>query len=128
MLTGCFALLLVGLLFSPATSHSLEIAIDISPNVLNLQSKGTVVTVHTDIAYSSVDASSVFLNEIAIDWWKADDCGNFVAKFLMEDVKALENLFIGDYNTFVIEGSTVNGESFEGEQDILIIDVVPRGR
>jgi len=128
MLTGCFALLLVGLLFSPATSHSLEIAIDISPNVLNLQSQGTVVTVHTDIAYSSVDASSVFLNEIAIDWWKADDCGNFVAKFLMEDVKALENLFIGDYNTFVIEGSTVNGESFEGEQDILIIDVVPRGR
>jgi len=128
MLTGCFALLLVGLLFSPATSHSLEIAIDISPNVLNLQSQGTVVTVHTDIAYSSVDASSVFLNEIAIDWWKADDCGNFVAKFLMEDVKALANLFIGDYNPFVIEGSNVNGESFEGEQDILIIDVVPRGR
>jgi len=45
MITGCCVLLLVGLLVSPATSFSLDITIDISPNVLNIQSQGTVVTV-----------------------------------------------------------------------------------
>lgn len=128
-MTGCCMLLLAGLLISPATSYSeeLEIEIDIAPNVLNIQSAGTVVTVHTDIAYWMVEAYTLELNGIEISSWKADNQGNFVAKFLMDEVKALD-LELGDYNEFELEGKTRDGVEFFGTQEILIIDVVPKGR
>jgi len=104
-----------------------ETVIDVSPNVLNIQSKSTVVTVHTDIAYSIVIGASVFLNDVAIDWWKSDDRGNFVAKFMSDEIKTLEGLIIGDYNTLVLTGYTTDRETFIGTQDILVIDNVPEG-
>jgi hypothetical protein len=124
---GCFVLFSF-LFFSPATSYSetIEIQIDVSPNVLNIQSEGTVVTVHTNISYSRVDAPSVTLNDIAISWWKDDNRGNFVAKFSMDEVKLLE-LEPGGYNTFELVGFTTGGEKFWGEQEIVVIDVLPRG-
>ena len=71
-------------LLYPAAAFSTEIPIqiDVAPNVLNIQSQGAIVTVHTDIAYSAVDGASVYLNGVAIQWWKADARGNFVAKFV----------------------------------------------
>ncbi len=128
MITGCCVLLLAGLLVSPAISHSFEIEIDISPNVLNIQSEGTVVTVHTDIAYWAVNVHSVFLNDVYIQSWKADNQGNFVAKFSMETVKELPELIIGDYNTLTITGADTDGKAFVGEQKIKVIDVIPQGR
>jgi hypothetical protein len=128
MITGCCVLLLVGLLVSPAISYSEEIEIDVAPNVLNIQSSGTVVTVHTDIAYWVVDVSSVFLNGVLIQSWKADDQGNFVAKFSMDTIKALDGLVIGGYNTLQLIGLDTDGEAFAGEQEIKVIDVDPRGR
>ena len=137
---GCFVLFSF-LFFSPATSYSdeidIEIEIDVAPNVLNIQSEGTVVTVHTDIPYSSVDAptvslvydSTVPLNEIEISWWKDDNRGNFVAKFSMDEVKSLfEEDDMEKYNTytFVLEGFTTVGDKFSGEQDIIVIDVLPK--
>ena len=72
----------------PAQCHALEtIMIDVSPNVINIQSQSTVVTVHTDIAFSLVVGASVYLNGVAIDWWKSDDRGNFVAKFDSDEIK-----------------------------------------
>ena len=124
---GCFVLLSV-LFFNPAASHSFEAAIDIAPNVLNIQSQGTVVTVHTDISYYLVDVCTVYLNGIAISSWKADNRGNFVAKFSMDEVKVLEGLVIGDYNPIQMVGLTKDGEPFVGEQEIKVIDVVPQGR
>jgi len=67
--------------FFPNTSTTLvfDTEIDIAPNVLNIQSESVVVTVHTDIVYSAVIGSSVFFNGVAINHWKADAQGNFVA-------------------------------------------------
>jgi len=124
---GCFVLFSF-LFFSPATSYSETIEIDVAPNVLNIQSQGTVVTVHTDISYWLVDVSSVYLNGILISSWKADDRGNFVAKFSMDDVKLLDGLKIGDYNELTLLGLTKDGEPFVGEQEIKVIDVMPQGR
>ena len=124
---GCFVLFSF-LFFSPATSYSFDATIDVAPNVLNIQSQGTVVTVHTDIAYGDVDVSSVFLNGILISSWKADDRGNFVAKFSMDEVKSLDGLVIGGYNTLQLVGVTNDGESFVGEKDIKVIDVMSQGR
>jgi hypothetical protein len=66
--------LLSGLLFSlPLSGISQEVIdIQVSPNVLNLQNNGQVVTVHTEIAYSLVVAETVYMNGIAINSWKAD--------------------------------------------------------
>lgn len=122
----CMALALV-LFQAPAKCYGFDIEIDVSPNVLNIQSNSTIVTVHTDIAYSLVVGASVFLNGVAIDWWKSDDRGNFVAKFVSDEIKTLDGLKIGDYNTLTLNGFTTAGEAFIGTQDILVIDNVPEG-
>lgn len=118
------ALMLVGLAM-PCSAE--EIAIDVAPNTLNLASSGQVVTVHTDIAYWYVDVSSVYLNGLLIQSWKADNRGNFVAKFSMDDVKRLDGLVIGGSNRLTIVGLTVDDMPFWGEQDIMVIDVSARG-
>jgi len=112
----------------PAKCYGFDIEIDVSPNVLNIQSQSTIVTVHTDISYSLVTGASVFLNGVAIDWWKSDDRGNFVAKFNSDEVKSLDGLIIGDYNTLVLTGYTTGGEAFIGTQNIMVIDNLPAGK
>jgi len=112
-------------MFFITPAYAFDISIDVSPNVLNILSKSEVVTVHTDISYSVVAGSSVFLNDVAIKSWKADDCGNFVAKFWSDEVKALDGLVIGDYNTLTMTGYTTEGELFIGSQEIMVIENVP---
>ena len=109
----------------PTECHAFEITIDVSPNVLNLQSNGQVVTVHTDIAYGVVQASTVYMNNVAISTWKSDLRGNFVAKFVMNEIKGLP-LEIDDYNTLMLVGITTSNESFFGSQVILVIDNGPK--
>jgi hypothetical protein len=107
---------------------TINIDIDVAPNVLNLQNQGEVVTVHTDLAYSSVVGSSVYLNGVEIDWWKVDNRGNFVAKFAMDDIQGLDGLIIGDYNALTLRGTTITGDTFSGTQDILVVDNVAAGK
>jgi len=96
------------------------IDIQVAPNVLNLQNNGVVVTIHTDIPYSNVIASSVSLNGIEIQSWKADARGFFVAKFNIDAVKALTDLVIGDYNTLTLIGESIDGD-FSGSEAIVVI-------
>ena len=119
-------LFMIGMLV-PASIYSQQdpIEIQVSPNILNLQSNGVVVTIHTDIPYSNVIGSTVSLNGVEIDSWKADSQGFFVAKFNMDEVKDLD-LVIGGYNTLTLEGSLSNG-SFSGSEDILVINNIPKG-
>ena len=123
----CMALSLI-FLQVPAECLGVEITIDVAPNVLNIQSEGEVVTVHTDIDYGDVDVSTVYLNGEYINSWKADNRGNFVAKFLMENIKTLDGLQIDAYNTLKLVGDTTDGEVFSGAQDIKVIDVKPQGQ
>jgi hypothetical protein len=109
-------------------SFGFDIEIDIAPETLNLQSQGVVVTVHTDIAYGAVDAYSVYLNGVHIKSWKADNRGNFVAKFWMDEIKALDGLIIGDYNVLKLVGDTKDGFAFSGEAEIMVIDIEPEGK
>ena len=125
-LVCCMALALM-LFQAPAKCYGFDIEIDVSPNVLNIQSQSTIVTVHTDIAYNLVVGATVFLNDVEIDWWKSDDRGNFVAKFLSDEIKTLDGLSIGGYNTLVLTGYTTGEEAFIGTQDIMVIDNVPEG-
>ena len=115
---------------APMSSLGFDISIQVSPSTLNLQNQGEVVTVHTSIAFSSVAGGTVTLNGIEIDWWKADAQGNFVAKFVMTEVKALAysgDLEVPGENDLTLVGYTKDGAEFTGTQTITVIDVVPVG-
>lgn len=115
-----FALVTVFTLASgQCADYDFEIAIDVAPNVLNLQNQGQVVTVHTNISYGLVDAATVYLSGIPINSWKADNRGYFVAKFLIGDVK---NLVAIGSNILTLTGITTDGSSFWGEQTITVVD------
>jgi hypothetical protein len=102
-------------------NSGLEISITIAPAVLNLQNKGQVVTVHTDISYGDVNGSTVYLNGTEVESWKSDDLGFFVAKFLIDAIKDLP-LNINEFNTMRLEGMTTDNRSFWGEAQIKVID------
>lgn len=101
-----------------------EIEIQVSPSTLNLQNQGQVVTVHTDIPYSSVVGASVTLSGIPIDWWKADNLGYFVAKFYISKVK--EKLSEPGIYTLELSGTTKDGVTFSGSTEITVINVIPK--
>jgi hypothetical protein len=116
------AALLVALVITPAISTACDNEIRIAPETLNLRSNGTVVTVHTDIFYSDMDVYTVYLNDVVINSWKADNRGYFVAKFLMDDIKAIDGLVLNDYNTFQLVAVTVGGDPVCGEVEVMVID------
>ena len=97
------------------------IDIQVAPNVLNLQSHGQVVTIHTDMAFWTVVGSTVTLNGEEIESWKADNNGFFVAKFNMEAIKDLP-LNIDEYNTLEIKGEQTDGTQFTGVSEVFVID------
>ena len=107
---------------TPATGSACDNEIRIAPETLNLRSSGTVVTVHTDVYYWTVDVYTVYLGGEPISAWKADDRGFFVAKFLMDDIKAIDGLVINDYNTLQFVAVTLSGEPICGEAEIMVID------
>lgn len=113
-------------LLSSMALFDFSISIRVAPNVLNLQSNGQVVTVHTDVAYSWVEGHTVSLNGIEISSWKADNKGNFVAKFNMDEIKDLP-LEIGGMNTLTLVGETSDGLVFAGSQDIMVVNNVSSG-
>ena len=134
LFTGCVLAVTLCCFLYPSTTLAFDIEIDVAPNVLNIQSKSVVVTVHTNIAYRVVklDELTVYFNdvEIYINYSKQDARGNFVAKFLSDEIKELaseEYLSIGKYNTLELTGLTTDNEEFIGEQDILVIDILPQG-
>lgn len=126
-----FCLSLLGTLLTlglALNAYGFEISIDVAPNVLNVRSQAQVVTVHTDVSYWAVDAHTVYLNDVAINSWKSDDRGYFVAKFLMEEIEGLPGLVYGEYNEFMLEGTTNSGESFWGMDEILVVYIQPKGQ
>lgn len=130
LLHSAITILILGLfLCIPFTSVGQEteiIEIQVSPSTLNIQNNGQVVTVHTDIAYSLVQAELVTLNDIEIDHWKADDQGNFVAKFVMTAITGLP-LQYGEYNELTLKGVMTDGTHFEGTDQVMVINVIPQG-
>ncbi len=116
------AALAMALMIMPTIGTACDNVIRIAPETLNLRSDGTVVTVHTDILYSDMDVYTVYLADVAISSWKADNRGYFVAKFLMDDIKAIDGLILNDYNTFQLVAVTVGGDAVCGETDVMVID------
>ncbi len=122
-------LLIIGLaLGAVGTAAGFEIAITVAPNTINVQSEGTVVTVHTDVPFYDVYAHSVILNGIPIASWKSDNKGFFVAKFVMDAVKDV--LTPETFNRLTLLGVTTEAagsEAFAGVDEVWVVDNVPQG-
>ena len=112
------ALALSGVVFSNnRTDDPLGIAVSPQTFLLGCEQGGSVV-VHTSIPYSSVDKASLKLNDIAAMWTKADDCGNLVAYFDEDEVKAIVTV---PSEIMTLTGFTKNGVPFEGSDTVRVI-------
>ena len=114
-------------LAAPGTcgAEQIDIEIQISPSTLNLANEGVVVTIHTDIPYARVVGSTVVLfyldQGVAITSWRADNRGYFVAKFLTDDLRTLEELVVPGYNLFELCGLMSNGDTFIGSDEVWVM-------
>ncbi len=125
------AMLSIGVV-AEGSSDVMEIHIDVAPNILNLESNGNGVTVHTNISFGSVDCNTVTLEveekPITIRNCYSDLCGDLVVKVDREDVVyAIGYPDVSPNNaTFTLSGSTATG-LFTGTDTIDVIDVAQSG-
>ena len=82
-----------------------------------LDSEGTLLTVHTDIAWTLVDTSSLTLNGVAVAWTKYDAKGNLVAKFDLAAIKAIVEC---PEATLQLVGLTTDGTEFTGSDTVAV--------
>lgn len=125
----CVAACVLGICLGPALSRanstlSESIVIEVAPNVLNLASDGSWVTVHTDIPYSEAVDAEVSLNGVDIAWSKADSRGYFVAKFVIGAVKDV--VHAGDTATLELVVLTSTGDELVGTDTVKVIEVKGR--
>lgn len=115
---GVFA---VVVLAAVAQGADLIVSIVISPSTINLQSNGVWVTVHADIPYSTVDTktATVTLDGIVARATFADNCGDLVAKFAVDEVRDILN---PGPATLTLAGWTVDGNSFSGTDAVMVTD------
>ncbi len=100
--------------------------IQCSPSVVVLDSvaSGDWLTVHTDIPLSAVDTDEpIYLNGVLVDYVKADNRGNLVAKFDLTELKAL---LAPPSTVLTLEGTTVEGLAFVGSDTVGVVESTPR--
>ena len=131
ILRAALIVLLLSGVFAPEKSQAYDIAINISPNIINLESMDHTFGIHTSIPYSDVNIDEVILvcpndYELYPTVCYADSLGNLVAKFDTSDLEADCGLVIGTINTLVLEGETLaEPEPFAGTGEVLIIESQP---
>ena len=91
--------------------------ITISPNTLVLSSPDTIVTVHSNIPYGSVDTTKLTLNGLDATFSKADACGDLVVKFSRADVKGIVD---PGSATLTLSGLLKGEVSFAASDDITV--------
>jgi hypothetical protein len=107
---------------SPVLANDNSIEVIVSPSVLNLDSNGGSLSIHTDIDYSSVNSvNDVFLevDEVEIPGISIfpDDRGDLVVK---GDIETVKNMVSVGEATFDLSVSTVDGEH-NGSDTIRVI-------
>ena len=111
----CLFVFLVVAVAGSSVAADDTINIIVQPKTIVLDSESEWLTVHTDIALSAVDTGSLILNGLAVSWTKADARGNLVAKFDINEVKAM--VAPGEA-VFVLTGLRKDGVSFSGTDTV----------
>ena len=119
-LIAVFVLMVVvctGLVMANRANEGEDFCITISPNTLALSSEDTIVTVHSNIPYYSVDRVSLALDGIPATYSKADACGDLVVKFGRADVKDIVEPGIA---TLTLSGTFNDGSNFAVSDTITV--------
>ena len=124
------AVVVVALLGCPLIAlgqNEMNVTIKVAaPNVINVATQSSWVTVHADIPYWMVDHKvSIKLNGVEIAWSKVDAQGDFVAKFAAAKVKDLVAINPGDPPvklTLTLSGGTIYGIPFTGSAEVTVIN------
>ncbi|MBN1436146.1 MAG: hypothetical protein JW936_03650 [Sedimentisphaerales bacterium] len=93
------------------------LVITISPKTLYLGSEDTVVTVHSNIPYSTVNTLSLTLNDIPSTFTKADACGDLVVRFDRSDIKGI---VVPGEATLTLSGLFKDGTAFSVSDTITV--------
>ena len=121
ILTTCVLTIIIGLTGSVFSNNRTDdpLGVAVSPQALLLGfDQGGSVVVHTKIPYGSVDKTSIELNGIASTWTKADDCGNLVAYFDEDEVKAI---VAPPSAVMTLTGTLNSGQPFEGSDTVKVL-------
>jgi len=106
-----------GLVMANKASDGEGDCITISPKTLVLSSEDTIVTVHSNIPYSSVNTVSLTLNDIPATFSKADACGDLVVRFGRSDVKDIVEPGLA---TLTLSGELKDGSGFDASDTITV--------
>ena len=106
-----------GLVMANKASDGEGFCITISPKTLFLSSEDTIVTVHSNIAYGSVNTVSLTLNGVPATFSKSDACGDLVVRFGRADVKDIVKPGIA---TLTLSGELKDGSPFEASDTITV--------
>ena len=106
-----------GLVMANKASDGEGFCITITPKTLVLSSPDTVVSVHSNIPYSSVDTVSLTLEGIPAKFTKADACGDLVVKFSQTDVKDIVEPGLA---TLTLSGAFKDGSTFTASDTITV--------
>ena len=109
--------LLAGALTTAALAEDTTISMVVSPNTLNLESKGGVVSIHADIAYAPVTDVEVRVDGTVIPhlYTFADSRGDLVIKCSLEAVKDLVSVGSATFELSITPGG------YSGEDTIRVI-------
>ena len=117
-------LLAVVLTTGALAEDTIEVVVVVSPNVLNLNSNGGSVSLHTDIDYAVVvvDGVELYVEDQLVEqiWTFADDRGDLVVKCNIDIVKGMVDVRLGEA-TFRLEVVTESGQ-YIGTDTIAVID------
>lgn len=123
------ALALVAALLMSVTGAALaqeEGTIDmvVSPNVLNIESNGGSISIHTNIGYVSAEDTTVTVNDTEIKAIATflDNRGNLVVKCDIDEVKRL----VAPGEAVFVLSCKYGGGTYTGTDTVPVISVVPQ--
>ena len=122
------ALLISALLTVPLSGTVLAsdntIDIVVSPHVLNMESNGGSISIHTNIGYVSEDEAALEVNGTLIEniYTFTDSRGNLVVKCSINTVK---NFVVGEEKATFVLTANYNGGIYKGTDTIAVIQVIP---
>ena len=118
---GWILLVFAGIGFTALNATAEEIvSVQVAPHMMLLgKVQSGEVTVHVGIPYSIVVESTIQMNGVDVSWTKSDDCGNLVAKFDEDAVKAVLQV---PSTTLTLSGSTTGGVDFSGSDTVKVKD------
>ena len=117
--------ILIVTLSSGVLANDNTIDIVVSPKVLNIESNGGSISIHTDIGYVSEDDIALEVNGAPIEniYTFTDSRGNLVVKCSIDTVKSI---VVGEEEATFVLTANYNGDIYSGTDTIAVIQVIPQ--